>query len=405
MKKTLLICDAYPLPERLASDMRTMNFVRFFQNYGTVDVAYTNVVPGERAENPAFSNEYHLQKKVYPPTFHKRLLMFIKRVPYPIKEYHAVSKKQLLSLIQSNDYDYILVRYIWNAIGPLKLTAKYKMRTIIDFDDLLSGSLYEARFFYSTKRLYKKFIRSLNRKLLINYEKRCLNFGASLFCSEIDSNKMKGESNTNNTFVVPNIYHNKSFENYNFGNGLQNGNTLLFVGGMTYAPNIDGLKWFIESFYDDFKRSFSDAKLLVVGRSPSDEIKKLCGSKDGIELYGDVPDVKKYYKQCTAVIVPLLAGGGTRIKILEAALANRPVLSTPIGAEGLDFTDETNILLFENANEFLTKYIKILNKDKYNELVHNANKYVSNKFSEKNFNDAMEKVLNELNQQTSNMNS
>lgn len=402
MKKTLLICGYYPLPENIGANMRTMNFVRFLKNYGSVEIAYSNVLPGAQVGNPIFSNEYLLKNKDH-KRFKKRLISgFIKGIPVPVYEFCDNSQLLLLSLIASNDYDYILVRYIYNTSSLLKISLKYKMRAIVDFDDILSGSLYESTL-GSVNGRFKKFIMNLNKRLLTNYEKKCLDFSASLFCSKEDMSRVVGKSNRINSFVVPNIYHNKSFEDYDFGDGFSNGNVLLFVGTLGYGPNSTGLKWFIESVFRDFKERYPDARLLVIGRSPDIKIKILCENEDGIELYGGVPDVKEYYKKCKAVIVPLLAGGGTRIKILEAALANRPVLSTPIGAEGLDLVDENDLLLFDNAQDFSLQYSKLLDRKKYNSLISNAKHLVLDKYSVQRFNEVMEEVLYALEHKNANI--
>jgi polysaccharide biosynthesis protein PslH len=84
-------------------------------------------------------------------------------------------------------------------------------------------------------------------------------------------------------------------------------------------------------------------------------------------------------QRCGAVVVPLLSGG-TRIKILEAALAGRPVLSTPVGAEGLDLVDGRDLLIFNNCEEFSCKFIDILDVERYNVLTGNAKRVVRSGF-------------------------
>jgi glycosyltransferase involved in cell wall biosynthesis len=398
MKKTLILCSHYPLPESIGMNIRTMNFVRFFKNYGAVDVAYSHILLEGKLQNRIFSNEYFLEQEVI-ESFRDRLMRWIniKDRPFPISNYADVSERRLLSIIESNDYDYIFVRYINNTISLFKLPDEHKIRIIIDFDDILSGSLYESKM-DSVNGLFRKFRLRLNQKYLMDYEKKCLDFGASLFCSRNDMAKVVGKTNGTNTFVIPNIYHNESFEEYDFGEGFENRNTLLFVGTLSYVPNIIGLKWFVESVFPYFKKEFSDGKLLVVGRFPNSDIKRLCESTDGLELYVNVSDIRGYYKKCNVAIVPLLSGGGTRIKILEAALANRAVLSTPIGAEGLDFKEGTDLLLFKDANSFLTQYCRLLKRDLYNSIVRNAKKVVVTKYSVENFDNAMGQVLNGLGQ-------
>jgi polysaccharide biosynthesis protein PslH len=97
-----------------------------------------------------------------------------------------------------------------------------------------------------------------------------------------------------------------------------------------------------------------------------------------------------------AFIVPLCGGGGTRIKILEASLANRPVLSTPIGAEGLDFVDGSNILLFEDSKSFVMQYLNLEKKDTYDQLIREAYTTVKRDFSMANFIHNMDKVLKNI---------
>jgi glycosyltransferase involved in cell wall biosynthesis len=397
MKRTLLICGQYPLPENSGTNIRTMNFVRFFLQLGTVDLAYSYVLPEVKVRSSFFSNEYLLKIKKY-KDFKGRLIRFIKmkEMPIPICNYSKVSEKSLFSLIYSNDYDYIIIRYVNFTKSFFKLSSKYISRIIVDFDDIRSGSLYESIVSRPVSGLLRKLRFHFNKRFLISYEKKCLNFSASLFCSDKDKIKMVGNKKNNNAHVVPNIYHNESFKDYNFGNGYHEGNILLFVGALNYSPNIDGLRWFIESVFSDFKINYPDAKLIVIGNNPNDAVRKLCESTSKVKLCGCVPDVREYYKKCRAVIVPLLIGGGTRIKILEAALASRPILSTPMGAEGLDFSNKTDLLLFESKHDFSVQYKKLFDKSKYNSIIHNAKNIVLNKYSLENFNNSMEKVLDSL---------
>lgn len=375
--------------------MRTMKLVRFFQRYGPIDIVYSRGTPGEERERGTFSNTYHLPVEEYPKRFSKRLLMFGKGVPYPVLKYDRISSRRLLEIVKRNDYDYIVARYVRSTHGLFQLPPKYRMRTIMDFDDILSGSLYEL-YFSRAAGVYRKFIRYLNKKLLIRYEKRCLNFGAVLFCSEIDKRKKEPTGKNKNVFVVPNVYENESFGEFDFGAGYQNRNTLLFVGSLAYSANVDGLRWFIKVIYERFRRDFRGGELFVVGHSPAGEIKALCAKGNGIELHADVPDVREYYKRSRAVIVPLLAGGGTRIKILEAALAGRPVLSTALGAEGLDLRDGREVLLFEDAEEFCSKYRELLTKDRYESITNNARQTVLKKYSKDTFEEAMRRVVEYL---------
>ena len=374
-----------------------MNFVRFFKKYGSVDIAYSQVFNESDTGKLIFSNEYKLKKLKFRSYKTGLIYRLIMGLPQPLTTLSHTSQTLLLSAIDSNNYDFIIIRYFNNSKILFKMKEKYRKRTIIDYDDLYSESLYKS--LYGSveghiKNVVLDLFQKLNRKMLINYEKKCPRAGASLFCAEKDMRRINSNLVIANSFVVPNTYDNVSFEKYDFGDGFKYGNTILFIGTLSYQPNIDGLKWFIKSVFPVFREKYPDARLLVVGRFPTDEIKQFCGLHNGIELYPDVPDIKIYYRKCKGVVVPLLTGGGTRIKILEAALAARPVLSTSAGSEGLDFTDGADIMSFRDAQEFLLKYGKLEERTTYDSIVFNAKKTVLTRYVQKRFYDNMNNVLN-----------
>jgi glycosyltransferase involved in cell wall biosynthesis len=325
--------------------------------------------------------------------------MAARGVPYPILNYDRDSLKRLFELIRENDYRYILARYSQSTSGLFSLPAKFRRRTIVDIDDLLSGSVYNS-LYNDKKGAHRKILRALNKKLLARYEKRCLKFGAALFCSEPDRVKLD-PMKRGNTFVVPNIYGNTLFESYDFGDGYINPNTLLFVGTLHYPPNVEGLRWFIQTIFKRFKAEVPDARMVVVGHAPANEVKTVCAGEEGVELHADVADVREYYMKCRAAVVPLLAGGGTRIKILEAALGNRPILSTPLGAEGLEMKDGSDLLFFETPEDFCKKYQQLSDKKTYEAIVDRARLTVQEKYSREKFEKLMRLVLWHLEESSS----
>ena len=110
--------------------------------------------------------------------------------------------------------------------------------------------------------------------------------------------------------------------------------TVLFCGAMEYVPNVDALNWFFEEIFDDLKKEMPELEMLIVGRSPADDVKAY-DSKPGVTVTGGVPDVRPYYRRSWLQLVPLRIGGGTRLKIVESMAIGTPVLSTTIGAQGL----------------------------------------------------------------------
>jgi hypothetical protein len=399
MSHTLLICGHYPLPEAIGVNIRTMNFVRFFRRRGTVDIAYSYLMPGARPGSSLFRNEYQLTHRSSKSFKAQLLHRLITGIPLPIYELATESSGLLSKLIASQGYTYILVRYLYSTAPLLSMAPTYRRRTIVDFDDLLSGPLYDSMYSSATGPVTSRIFK-WNRKRLADYERRCLGFGASLFCSAQDRVRLLQGEERPNSVVVPNSHSDPSFATYDFGDGFPNSNTLLYVGALKYKPNAEGLSWFIESIWPSFADAYPAAKLLVVGRSPDREVRRLCASRGDIELHCDVPDVKPYYRQARAAVVPVLAGGGTRIKILEAALAHRPVLSTTPGAAGLEFVPERDLLLFDDAAQLTAQYAVLMRRESYQTLVRNARELVMVRYSAQAFDDALAGALSMLDDTT-----
>jgi glycosyltransferase involved in cell wall biosynthesis len=123
---------------------------------------------------------------------------------------------------------------------------------------------------------------------------------------------------------------------------------ILFVGSMDYHANIDAAIWIIDEIWPLIRASHPQFRLLIVGRDPSPEILKRAAP--GVIVTGTVDDVRSFYRSAAVVLTPLRVGSGTRLKILEAMAAGVPVVSTTLGAEGLDVQPGGNILFADTTN-------------------------------------------------------
>jgi len=128
--------------------------------------------------------------------------------------------------------------------------------------------------------------------------------------------------------------------------------SLVFTGLMNYPPNVDAVVWFCQDIWPVLRQHLPQLKLNIVGRLPHPRVVEL-GRQPGVCVTGEVPDVRPYVDEALALVVPLRSGGGTRLKILEAMAMGRPVVSTALGAEGLEIAPGENILLAETAEQFL----------------------------------------------------
>jgi glycosyltransferase involved in cell wall biosynthesis len=114
---------------------------------------------------------------------------------------------------------------------------------------------------------------------------------------------------------------------------------LVFVGSLDWLPNQDGVRWFVEDVLPRLRARRPATTLSVVGRAPPAALARRLAAAPGVALHASVPDVRVHLATAAACVVPLRAGGGSRLKICEALAMARPVVSTTIGAEGLHLAD------------------------------------------------------------------
>jgi glycosyltransferase involved in cell wall biosynthesis len=135
--------------------------------------------------------------------------------------------------------------------------------------------------------------------------------------------------------------------------------TILHLGTMFWPPNITGVLWFAREVLPRVHEEVPEARFVVVGKNPPPEVAGLA-SDPRIEVAGYAPDPTPYLARADVFAVPLLAGGGMRVKILDAWLWGLPVVSTAIGAEGIETREGENILIAGDAEAFAGAIVRLL---------------------------------------------
>ena len=137
---------------------------------------------------------------------------------------------------------------------------------------------------------------------------------------------------------------------------------VLFVGQMSYHANIEAAVWFARRCWPGIHRRLPALRLTIVGADPAPAVTALA-SEPGVEVTGTIADVRPFYREAAAAVVPLRAGGGTRLKILEAMAAGVPVVSSTLGAEGLRLTPGGDFLLADCEEDWLTALEALVSRD------------------------------------------
>lgn len=146
---------------------------------------------------------------------------------------------------------------------------------------------------------------------------------------------------------------------------VQNGfrqrpSSLVFSGSMDWHPNEDAVCYFADAILPRIRAEIPDVSLTVVGRNPSARLREVADRSGSIHVTGTVDDVRPSIGEASVYVVPLRAGGGTRIKIFEALAMSKPVVSTTVGAEGLALEHGRHFLAADDPNDFADAVISLL---------------------------------------------
>ncbi len=136
--------------------------------------------------------------------------------------------------------------------------------------------------------------------------------------------------------------------------------TVVFTAGFGYGPNCEGLEFFIRKVFPLIRRDCPDCRFVFAGAQATEIMEKLKISDESIECHSNPKDIRPYFEQAWVYVVPLLAGGGTRLKILEAMSMQRAIVSTSLGAEGIPCVDGEHLVLADEPEQFAKEVVALL---------------------------------------------
>lgn len=224
-------------------------------------------------------------------------------------------------------------------------------KTVVDLDDLEHvkrlASLRRMPFYPL------KFSDYLEWCKLRWYERHVIGrYGAALVCSEDDRRRL----NAPNVRVLPNGIDLPVFAGADVP---EQPDTILFPGDMSYPPNIEAVCLFCRDILPHIRTRRARSTFVIAGRAPAPVVRTLHNGVD-VVVTGPVADMAPFFRASALVVVPLHVGGGTRIKILEAFARRKAVVSTSLGAAGLDVRDGTHLYLADSPHSFADACVRLL---------------------------------------------
>ncbi|HEX5734114.1 MAG TPA: glycosyltransferase family 4 protein [Blastocatellia bacterium] len=205
--------------------------------------------------------------------------------------------------------------------------------------------------------LIKRIAFKLEAAKMIRYEPRAVNrFDHVIAVSGNDRENMARMTDSSRITVVPTGVDLEAYRQQPCGEATEP--VVVFTGSMDWEANIDGVEYFCSEIWPRVLKAVPGARFRIVGRNPHPRVRAL--ASDSIEVTGTVPSVIDHLREAAVFVVPLRIGGGTRLKIYEAMAMGKAVVSTSVGAEGLDVEDGRDIMLADTTGSFADSVIKLL---------------------------------------------
>lgn len=365
--KILMIAERVPFPADNGGKLRTSNMLINLSKKYDVDFVCYSAEKKDLVQLDVL-NKYCNDSFVYSegtPSKLKHLKYFLLgRSGIACAVYSKKMQSKINELVNKNNYSLIWVERLF-CFPYLFSLKKNAIPIILNMHDVDHEAV---RFFGKVelswlKRVYFKFeywrviklekcaFERSNRIIAVSERDR------ELYCNKFLFSKNKWLVANNG--VDLSISHNATYRE-------RKNNMVLFIGGLDNPCNRHGLLWFLDNVWTKVIQKCPDALLYIAGSGKNaDIISEKCNALNNTVFLGYIKDVVPLYQEASCLIVPLLSGSGTRLKIVEAFSFNTPVISTSIGAEGLPVSSGRELLIADSVNDFSNGIIKILSDRKF----------------------------------------
>ncbi len=265
--------------------------------------------------------------------------------PYGVRRFasHALSR-MLAAKLATGGFDAIICDGIYLVQNLPRSTAVPVLLSeqAISHEALARYLRYESN---PLKRAYGW----LEYQKLRRWELRaCANAAGVIACSPREREVLRSLCPDARIAVVPNCVDAESY----LPVADDDGDSVLFIGALDWLPNLDAVRLLVAKILPRLRRLAPRAVVVVAGRNPSAELRTRLARIEGVRFVGAIADTRPLLARAAAFVAPLRIGSGTRIKILEAGAMARPIVSTTLGAEGLDLSDGKEVLLADEPREF-----------------------------------------------------
>ena len=344
----------FPFPPDNGSKMRIYNLLRALAQRHAITLL-SFVGQGEPIQPDGLKGLCEVIRTVpwkpYQPTRWKALLgLFSPRPRFLVDTDSPAMRRLLHEELAQRDYDVIIGSQIGAAVYVAEAQGKAKV-----FEEVEVGSyLTRLQTGQGLQRLRHAFTWAKHRRFLRGLIAR---FDACTVVSEVEERWLVAIGvNPDRLALIPNGV---DLGWYSGVEPIPQADTLIFNGALTYFANYRAMAYFLERIYPLIRAECPQVRLAITGRTEGVDIAALCAD-ESVTFTGYVPDIRPLVAGSSVCIVPLLEGGGTRLKILEAMALGTPVVATSKGAEGLGATHGEHLLIADDPAEFARHTLALL---------------------------------------------
>lgn len=381
MKKILFLTPQLPYPPISGGTIKSWKMVEFLsQNY---IIGLGCLLKNEDCKYLAeFKRFFYFEDFVWEVVKKERSIpiyiksLIVKKPLAVYRNYSLTFKEKVLSIV--NKYNIIIVdHYVMFQYVPENFNGK-----IILHEHNAEYILWE-RFAQNEKNILKKIIGKIETMRVKKYELCISALANKILCvslNDIENLKKVGVQENKIELLMSvgdEILLKK--EDLKFEDTE---NALLFIGTLTWEPNIDGLIWFIENGWEKLKKKIPLVKFYIIGKNPPEKLKNLVKKYSDIILTGFVENLEDYYKKCRVFVAPLRYGSGIKIKNINAMYRGIPLVTTSIGAEGIEGKDGIHFMIGDTINSLIDKILILMNnKDLWEKISKNSRKLMKEKYT------------------------
>nr|MBD3621012.1 glycosyltransferase family 4 protein [Sunxiuqinia sp.] len=381
--RILQVTNKVPYPANDGGAIACMNLTRGFALLGhevTVLAMNKKKHHTDLSDIPEFVKAWSEFRLVGVPariTFYAAIVNFL----FSGKPYNAVrfiSKqfaRELQRLLTEKNFDIVQLEGLY-VCPYIPLIRKYSKAKIVYRAHNIEHEIWDRSAALS-KGLKKFYLKVLTRRLRA-FEKSFLNqYDLLVPITERDGMLLNKMGNSRPAHVSPTgidsqvlIPHAKNLEHP----------SLFHIGSLEWAPNQEGLLWFVEKCWPKILKKFPELKFYIAGRKAPEWLVRRFRAPN-IVFMGEIPDAYEFMNSKSIMVVPLFSGSGMRIKIIEGMALGKPIVSTPIGTEGIATQSGKNILIADNEQEFISDIGRLItDKELFHNIGRNAIEYIQEKF-------------------------